>query len=148
MVFFPIIWRDIEKKKTSENFETNCLKEFEFFFVLFLFSFHHRMLMPVDICLGRAINKEDTRMRLRTWKLVDEWRPSLNNRIIENSQNTEKSPGDLRRLAVIQTPVKNHQLTLMWKTTIIMNGKKLVTFKANNHPIYSNVTWWWSGKYK
>ena len=27
--------------------------------------------------------------------------------------NTEKSPGDLRRLAVTQTPVKNHQLTLM-----------------------------------
>ena len=24
--------------------------------------------------------------------------------------------GDLRRLAVTQTPVKNHQLTLMWKT--------------------------------
>ena len=36
--------------------------------------------------------------------------------IIENGQNTEKSPGDLRRLAVTQTPVKNHQLTLMRKT--------------------------------
>ncbi len=33
--------------------------------------------------------------------------------IIEISQNTEKSPGDLRRLAVSQTPVKDHQLTLM-----------------------------------
>ena len=33
-----------------------------------------------------------------------------------SSQNPETSPGDLRRLAVIQTPVKNHQLTLMWKT--------------------------------
>ena len=29
---------------------------------------------------------------------------------------TEKSPGDLRRLAVTYTPVKDHQLTLMWKT--------------------------------
>ena len=38
-----------------------------------------------------------------------------NNNIIENSQNTEKSPGYLRRLAVTQTPVKDHQLTLMWK---------------------------------
>ena len=28
--------------------------------------------------------------------------------IIENGQNTEKSPGDLRRLAVSQTSVKNH----------------------------------------
>ena len=33
--------------------------------------------------------------------------------IIENCQNTEKSPGDLRRLTVTQTPVKDHRLTLM-----------------------------------
>ena len=33
--------------------------------------------------------------------------------IIEIVQNTEKSPGDLRRLGVTQTPVKDHQLTLM-----------------------------------
>ena len=32
-----------------------------------------------------------------------------NDSIIENGQNTEKSPGDLRRLAVAQTPVKDHQ---------------------------------------
>ena len=31
-------------------------------------------------------------------------------------QNTEKSPGDLRRLAVTQTPMKDHQQTLVWKT--------------------------------
>ena len=30
--------------------------------------------------------------------------------IVEIRQNTEKSPGDLRRLAVTQTPVENHQL--------------------------------------
>ena len=30
--------------------------------------------------------------------------------IIEMSQNTEKSPGDLRRLAITKTTVKNHQL--------------------------------------
>ena len=36
-----------------------------------------------------------------------------NNYIIENGQNIEKSPGDLRRLGVTQTPVKDHQLTLM-----------------------------------
>ena len=36
-----------------------------------------------------------------------------NYNIIENSQNTEKSPVDLGRLAVTQTPVKNHQLKLM-----------------------------------
>ena len=33
--------------------------------------------------------------------------------IIETVQNTEKSPGDLRRLAVTQTPLKDYQLTLM-----------------------------------
>ena len=33
--------------------------------------------------------------------------------IIMNSQNTEKSPGDSRRLVVTQAPVKHHQLTLM-----------------------------------
>ena len=33
--------------------------------------------------------------------------------IVKIDQNTEKSPGDLRRLAVTQTPVKNHQLTLV-----------------------------------
>ena len=36
-----------------------------------------------------------------------------NNSIIVNGQNTAKSPRDLRRLAVSQTPVKYHQLTLM-----------------------------------
>ena len=44
------------------------------------------------------------------------WRTSgdhPNYYIIENGQNTEKSPGDLRRLSVTQTPVKNHQLTLL-----------------------------------
>ena len=40
------------------------------------------------------------------------WRTSgdhPNYYIIENNQNTEKSPRDLRRLAVTQTQVKYHQ---------------------------------------
>ena len=37
----------------------------------------------------------------------------LNYSILEIGQNTEKSHGDLRRLAVTQTPVKKHQLTLV-----------------------------------
>ena len=44
------------------------------------------------------------------------WRTSgdhPNYSIIENDQNTEKSPGDLRRLVVTETPVKDHQLKLM-----------------------------------
>ena len=44
------------------------------------------------------------------------WRTSgdySNYCIVKNGDNTEKNPGDLRRLAVTQTPVKYHQLTLM-----------------------------------
>ena len=36
-----------------------------------------------------------------------------NDSIAENGQNTEKTPGDFRRLAVTQTSVKNHQIILM-----------------------------------
>ena len=32
-----------------------------------------------------------------------------NDSIIENGQNTEKSPRDFRRLVVTQTPVEDHQ---------------------------------------
>ena len=39
-----------------------------------------------------------------------------NDSTIKISQNTEKSPGDLRRLAVTQTLVEDHHLTLVWKT--------------------------------
>ena len=57
------------------------------------------------------------------------WRSRVdypNYSIIENGQNIEKSPGDLRRLAITQSPVKNHQLTLMSKTVMSRNNK--VTF--------------------
>ena len=46
----------------------------------------------------------------RSWKTSGD---HLNYNIIENDQNTEKSPGDLRRLAVTQTQVKDHQVKLM-----------------------------------
>ena len=45
--------------------------------------------------------------------LLGSWRSSgdyPNDSIIENGQNTEESSRDLRRLAITQTPVKNHQL--------------------------------------
>ena len=50
---------------------------------------------------------------------LDSWRSSRdhpNYSIVENGQNIEMSLGDLRRLAVSQTPVKDHQLMLMCKT--------------------------------
>ena len=39
-----------------------------------------------------------------------------NNNIIKINYNTEKSPGDSRRLAITQTPMRNHELILVWKT--------------------------------
>ena len=39
-----------------------------------------------------------------------------NNSTVEIGQNTEKSPGDLKRLAVTKTPEKDPQLMLVWKT--------------------------------
>ena len=36
-----------------------------------------------------------------------------NDSITKNGQDIEKRPGDLRRFAVTQTPVKNHQLMVM-----------------------------------
>ena len=44
---------------------------------------------------------------------IKETRPSS---IVKIGQNTEKSPGDLNRLAITQTPVKAHQLKLARKT--------------------------------
>ena len=40
--------------------------------------------------------------------------------VVEIGENTEKSPGDLRRFEVTQTPVENHQLTLVKKKKIII----------------------------
>ncbi len=40
-----------------------------------------------------------------SWRMSEEY---PNYSIAKNGQNPEKSPGDLRRLAVTQTPVKNH----------------------------------------
>ena len=39
-----------------------------------------------------------------------------NDSIAENGQNPETSLRNMRRFSVTQTPVKNYQLTLMWKT--------------------------------
>ena len=47
--------------------------------------------------------------------------------ITEIKLNTEKSPGDLKRLVVTQTSVKHHQLTLMWKIL----KEKMVTVRLN-----------------
>ena len=49
--------------------------------------------------------------------------------IIKIDQNIEESPGDLRRLAVTQTSVKNHQLTQLRKTLKgVINKKRTCKF--------------------
>ena len=40
--------------------------------------------------------------------------------VIKIGQNTEKSPRNLKRLVITQTPVNNHQLTQVWKTLKII----------------------------
>ena len=44
-----------------------------------------------------------------------------NHSIVEIGQNTEKILGELRRLAVVQTLVRNHQILLVWQTLIKNN---------------------------
>ena len=60
-------------------------------------------------------------------------RDNPNNRIIKIDQNTGKSPGDLRRLDVTQTLVRNHQLIFDWKIHKIINdnNKKKTYWDTN-----------------
>ena len=53
--------------------------------------------------LWKGLKNLEIRGRVRTIQIIY---------IIEISQNTEKSPGDLKRLVFTQTPVKDHQLKL------------------------------------
>ena len=55
----------------------------------------------------------------RDWRVWNS-RDHPNDTIIKIGMDTEKSPGDLRRLAVTQTPVRNHRLTLIGKTLKII----------------------------
>ena len=67
-----------------------------------------------------CVNKSHGAGRVQNWK-TDRDHPKYS--IVEIGQNTEKSPGDVMRLTVPQNPVKDHQLTLVWKT--LKNWKKI-----------------------
>ena len=56
----------------------------------------------------------DKATRIRGKKKLSGANPNYS--IIKNGQNTEGRSGDLRRFAVTETPVRNHQSTLVWKT--------------------------------
>ena len=54
--------------------------------------------------------------RLEELEISRKSRDQSNLQHCEIDQNTEKSPGELRRLDVTHTPVKDHQLMLVWRT--------------------------------
>ena len=72
------------------------------------------VVIPMIIGALRMVPKSLVREfgRVRNWRTC---RDHPNYSIVEIGQNTEKSLSDLRRLAVTQTPVKDHKLTLVWK---------------------------------
>ena len=69
-------------------------------------------LVPIVIGALGTVNKRIIKGPggLGSWRTGRDY---PNDSITNDGQNTETSPGDLRRLAVTQTPVKNHQLILM-----------------------------------
>ena len=70
------------------------------------------MVIPFVIdMLGAAKQKIDTENRGLENKRMSGDHPNYS--IVEIGQNTKKSPRDLRRLAVTQTPLENHQLMLV-----------------------------------
>ena len=68
------------------------------------------VIPPVIVALGTVIKR--LVQGLEDLKTKRTGGDNPNYIIIEIGRNTKKSPGDLRRLAVTQTPVRNHRLTL------------------------------------
>ena len=58
-------------------------------------------------------SRNTQKVGLKSWKAEDVSKPEYS---IEISQNTEKSPGDPRKVAFTQTSMKDNQPTLVWKT--------------------------------
>ena len=56
--------------------------------------------------------------------------------IIKIGQHTGKSPGDLKRLAVTQTPMNYHQLMLVWKTLKGVENQKATQDKTMQQKPY------------
>ena len=63
----------------------------------------------VDGAFGTVLKDLEERLETRE-------ESTLQKHSIVIGQNTEKSPDDLRRLNVSQTPLKNQRIELMWKT--------------------------------
>ena len=109
--------------KTKENETTE--KMYIFFFKLrnYIVNWIKRTKKAIDHEGGSDINcnwcTQNTSQRLdKRPARVRNWRTSQDhsNYRIKINQNTVKSPGDLKRLAVTPTPAKDHLLTLVLKT--------------------------------
>ena len=72
------------------------------------------VILIVIAALGKNPKRTGKRIGRLGNKMTSRDYPDYN--IIKIGQNTEKSPGDLKRLTLTQTPVGNHQLTLVPKT--------------------------------
>ena len=70
-----------------------------------------------DTSYGRCIWNNPQRIDKGIEGLGNKSRAHLDDINIKIGQNTEKSPGDLRRLVVTHTPVRNHQQTQVLGST-------------------------------
>ena len=72
--------------------------------------------------------------------------------IIGISQNTKMNHGDLRKLAVTYSPVRSHQLTLVWKTRKGLTNnnnrkdKGISSMRKDLEGIQGGNTFWYSTK--
>ena len=66
------------------------------------------------LCTWHSHQRIDTGTGGLGGKRMSGYQPNYN--IVKIDQNTEKSPGDLRKIAVTHTQGKSHRLTLVWKT--------------------------------
>ena len=73
------------------------------------------MRLIVTLIVIEALGTVPKDLKMRTGRVRNQRmnRDQTGYTIFEIALNTEKSPGDLRKLRVIQTPVKDHQLTLV-----------------------------------
>ena len=73
---------------------------------------------------------------IKTPERLGSWRTGRdypNDSIVENGQNTKKSPEDLRRLAVTQAPVKNYQVTHVKNSKGVKNMIIIIATTTNEY---------------
>ena len=69
-------------------------------------------VVPVLICAFGTVSKRFWKKDRKIWKSEEDSRPSL----IRSAWIPMRSPGDLRRLVLTLSPMKDHRLKLAWKT--------------------------------